>query len=79
MWLFLSPVAYPSSLLSEPLRTISAINPLVGVVEGFRWAALGSGSAPLDLMGISLASAAVLLVVGLAYFDRVERGFADII
>jgi lipopolysaccharide transport system permease protein len=79
MWLFLSPVAYPSSLLSEPLRTISAINPMVGIVEGFRWAALGNGSCPLELIGISLAAAVVLLALGLAYFDRVERGFADII
>jgi lipopolysaccharide transport system permease protein len=77
MWLFASPVAYPSSLLNEPWRTISAINPMVGVVEGFRWAVLGTPAAPWDLIGISAASALVLLVVGLAYFDRVERRFAD--
>jgi lipopolysaccharide transport system permease protein len=79
MWLFLSPIAYPSSILSEPLRTISAINPLTGVVEGFRWAVFHQGSAPWDLIGISAASALVLLALGLAYFDRVERGFADFI
>lgn len=79
MWFFLTPVFYPNSSLSEPLRTLSAINPMVGVVEGFRWAVLDSGSAPLALMGISAASAALLLVGALAYFDRVERSFADII
>ena len=52
---------------------------MVGVVEGFRWAVLDSGHAPLTLIGISAASAAVLLFGGLAYFDRVERSFADFI
>jgi lipopolysaccharide transport system permease protein len=79
MWLFLTPVVYPSSSLSEPLRTLSAINPMTGVVEGFRWAVLDSGNAPLDLIGISTVAAVVLLLCGLAYFDRVERSFADVI
>lgn len=78
MWLFATPIAYPSSLLGEPWRTLSAVNPMVGVVEGFRWAVLGA-DAPLALIGVSAASAAILLVAGLAYFDRVERGFADFI
>jgi lipopolysaccharide transport system permease protein len=77
LWLFASPVVYPSSLLDEPWRTISAINPMVGVVEGFRWATLGQGPAPWELIGISAVSALVLLFAGLAYFDRVERRFAD--
>jgi lipopolysaccharide transport system permease protein len=79
MWLFATPVAYPSSLIGEPWRTLSAINPMVGVVEGFRWAALGTADAPLELIGVSAISALVLLVAGLAYFDRVERSFADFI
>lgn len=79
MWLFLTPIVYPTSSLSEPLQTLSAINPMVGVVEGFRWAVLNNGSAPLDLMAISAGAAAVLLVAGLSYFDRVERSFADLI
>jgi len=79
LWFFLTPIVYPNSILNEPLRTISAINPMVGVVEGFRWSILGSGPAPLDLIGISALSAIVLLFAGLAYFDRVERTFADII
>jgi lipopolysaccharide transport system permease protein len=79
MWLFATPIAYPSSLIGEPWRTLSAVNPMVGVVEGFRWAALGTADAPLELIGISAVSALVLLVAGLAYFDRVERSFADFI
>ncbi len=79
MWLFLTPIVYPTSSLSDPWQTISAINPMVGVVEGFRWATLGAGDAPLDLIGISAGSALVLLLAGLAYFDRVERSFADLI
>jgi lipopolysaccharide transport system permease protein len=79
MWLFATPVAYPSSLISEPWRTLSAINPMVGVVEGFRWATLGTANAPWELIGISAAAAIVLLIGGLAYFDRVERSFADYI
>ena len=79
MWLFATPVAYPSSLIDEPWRTLSAINPMVGVVEGFRWATLGTADAPLELIGVSAVSALVLLVAGLAYFDRVERSFADFI
>jgi lipopolysaccharide transport system permease protein len=77
LWLFASPVVYPSSLLNEPWQTVSAINPMVGVVEGFRWATLGSGDAPWDLIAISAVSACLLFVAGLAYFDRVERRFAD--
>lgn len=78
MWLFVSPVAYPSSLIDEPWRTVSAINPMVGVIEGFRWAVLGADAQPA-LIAVSAVSALVLFVAGLAYFDRVERSFADFI
>lgn len=79
MWLFITPVVYPSSALSEPWRTLSAVNPMVGVVEGFRWATLGTGNAPWDLIGISALAAVAILAAGLAYFDRVERAFADFV
>jgi lipopolysaccharide transport system permease protein len=79
LWLFITPIVYASSSLAEPWQTISAINPMVGVVEGFRWATLGTGNTPWDLIGISAASAAVLFLAGLAYFDRVERSFADFV
>jgi lipopolysaccharide transport system permease protein len=78
LWLFATPVAYSSTLIDQPWRTLTALNPMVGVVEGFRWAMLG-GTPPWALMGVSAASAMILLVAGLAYFNRVERGFADIV
>ena len=79
LWLFLTPIVYPSSSIKEPWRTLSAINPMVGVVEGFRWATLGTGNAPWDLIGISAVAAVVVFVAGLAYFDRTERAFADFV
>jgi lipopolysaccharide transport system permease protein len=79
MWLFITPVVYASSALDEPWRTLSAVNPMVGVVEGFRWATLGTGNAPWDQIGVSAHSALVIFAAGLAYFDRVERAFADFV
>jgi lipopolysaccharide transport system permease protein len=79
LWLFVTPIVYASSSIDEPWRTLSAINPMVGVVEGFRWATLGTGNAPWDLIAVSAAAAAVVFVAGLAYFDRVERAFADFV
>jgi len=79
LWLFATPVAYPITLVGEPWRTLLALNPMVGVVEGFRWAVLGETTAPWDLIAISAAASAVLLVAGFAYFHRAERDFADIV
>jgi lipopolysaccharide transport system permease protein len=79
LWLFATPIAYPLTLIHGPWRTIAAINPMTGVVEGFRWAVLGTPTAPWTLIAVSAASASLLLVGGLVYFDRVERRFADII
>jgi lipopolysaccharide transport system permease protein len=78
LWLFLTPVVYPVTLVPSAWRNLTAVNPMVGVVEGFRWAVLGGAPAPTTLMIISAGSAAVLFVLGLAYFDRVERRFADL-
>jgi lipopolysaccharide transport system permease protein len=78
-WLFATPVAYPSSMLSEPWRTIYGINPMVGVVEGFRWALLGTNTAPGPLMIVSFAVAIVILISGVYYFRKMEKIFADII
>jgi lipopolysaccharide transport system permease protein len=77
MGLFATPVAYSSTIIEEPWRTVYALNPMVGVVEGFRWATLGHVPAPVALMAVSALSAILVLIGGLAYFDRVERGFAD--
>lgn len=78
-WLFATPVAYPSSLLSEPWRTIYGINPMVGVIEGFRWALLGIDTAPGPTIGISSLIALFLLLSGAFYFRRMERTFADVV
>jgi len=78
-WLFASPIAYPSSLLSEPWRTIYGINPMVGVVEGFRWALLGTDTAPGITIFISSLVALIILVTGVFYFRRMEKTFADVI
>ncbi|HZD40205.1 MAG TPA: ABC transporter permease [Terriglobales bacterium] len=78
-WLFATPIAYPSSLLPEPWKTVYAINPMVGVVEGFRWALLGTESAPGPMIAVSSLAAATLLVTGAFYFRRMEKSFADIV
>lgn len=78
-WMFATPIAYPSSLLSEPWRTVYAINPMVGVVEGFRWALLGAGTAPGPMLIVSSLVACLLLISGAYYFRRMERTFADIV
>jgi lipopolysaccharide transport system permease protein len=78
-WMFATPVAYPSSIVPEAWRPVYALNPMVGVVDGFRWALLGSGGAPGLTSVISAASVAVLLVGGLYFFRRTERTFADMV
>jgi lipopolysaccharide transport system permease protein len=78
-WLFASPIAYPSSMLSEPWRTIYGINPMVGVVEGFRWALLGTDTAPGPIMIVSSLVALALLIGGAYYFRRLEKSFADVV
>lgn len=78
-WMFATPIVYPSSLLREPWRTLYGINPMVGVVEGFRWSLLGSSTAPGLLLVISSTSALILLISGAYYFRRMERGFADLV
>ncbi len=79
IWMFATPIAYPSSLLHEPWRTVYGLNPLVGVVEGFRWALLGSGRPPGFPLVVSAVAALVLLVSGAFFFRRVERIFADVV
>lgn len=78
-WLFATPIAYPSSLLSEPWRTLYGLNPMVGVVEGFRWALLGTKTAPGPITIVSTLAALTLLISGLYYFRRMEKTFADVV
>ena len=78
-WMFATPIAYPSSLLSEPWRTLYGLNPMVGVIEGFRWGLLGTNTAPGGIIIISSLMAVAILVGGAFYFRRAEKSFADIV
>jgi lipopolysaccharide transport system permease protein len=79
LWMYSTPIAYPSSLLSEPWRTVYGINPMVGVVEGFRWALLGTEMNAGPMLLVSCLAALLLLVSGAFYFRRMERTFADVV
>jgi lipopolysaccharide transport system permease protein len=79
LWLLASPVAYSASLITSPVwRVVYALNPMVGVIQGFRWALLGS-TPPTVLMVPSVLATAVLLAGGLFFFRRTEASFADVI
>jgi lipopolysaccharide transport system permease protein len=79
LWLFVSPVAYPSSLLSGAAKVAYGLNPMAGAIDGFRWALLGTPAPPLSMLVASTAVTLVALVSGLFYFRRVESTFADVI
>ena len=79
IWMFATPVAYPSSLLDEPWRSIFGINPMVGVIEGFRWALLDTPTGPGLMLAVSVVTSALLLVSGAFVFRRMERTFADVV
>jgi lipopolysaccharide transport system permease protein len=78
-WMFATPIAYSGRMLKEPWRSVYGINPMVGVVEGFRWAVLGSGNPPGLILVISSLVALLFLISGLYYFRRMERTFADVV
>lgn len=77
-WLFATPIAYPSSLVPEQWRALYGLNPMAGVVEGFRWALLGK-TPPGPLLAVSVSVVVLLLIGGLYYFRRMERTFADVV
>jgi len=78
VWLFLTPIAYPSSLVPEQWRALYGLNPMAGVVEGFRWALLGKDP-PGPLLVVSTVVVVLLLIGGLYYFRRMEKTFADVV
>jgi lipopolysaccharide transport system permease protein len=78
-WLFASPVAYPASLVPEKWRWLYGLNPMTGVIEGFRWALTGQGEPPDRMLAASTLAVLVLLVGGLIYFRRVETTMADVV
>jgi lipopolysaccharide transport system permease protein len=77
-WLFATPVAYPSSLLAEGWRILYGVNPMAGVVEGFRWALLGT-QPPSAMIGVSALISLAILASGVLYFRRMEKSFADLV
>lgn len=79
IWMFLTPVVYPVSLVPEHWRWLYGLNPMVGVIEGFRWALLGRTAPDPAVMVESAAVLAVVVMAGLVYFRQMERRFADII
>src|SRR5262245_38841611 len=78
-WLFATPVAYPSSIVPAQWRPLYGLNPMAGVVEGFRWALLGKSEPPGAMLWVSVVVVLLLLVGGLSYFRRMEQEFADIV
>jgi lipopolysaccharide transport system permease protein len=79
VWMLASPVAYPSSLIPETWRWIFGLNPMAGVIEGFRWVLLGRGQPPGFLLFASLGAVGLILVGGAIYFHRMEATIADVI
>ena len=78
-WMYASPVIYPVSLVPERWRLLYSLNPMVGVIEGFRWAMLGKEGVDFGVMAVSAVVVVALLFAGLVYFKHMERTFADII
>ncbi len=78
-WMWMSPIVYSSSMIPERWRPLYGLNPMVGVIEGFRWAMLGKAPPDWTMMGVSGVVVLVLLATGLIYFRKVETTFADIV
>lgn len=79
VWLYASPVVYPASLVPPRLQWLYALNPMTGVIEGFRWALLAHGHPPGTLVLLSGCASALLFVTGVVFFKRMERSFADVV
>jgi lipopolysaccharide transport system permease protein len=79
VWMFATPIAYPSSLLPEKWRLLYGLNPMVGVIEGFRWGLLGTETQPGPMFAVSAFAASVILITGAFRFRQMEREFADVV
>ena len=77
VWMYASPVAYPVSMVPENWRLFYSLNPMVGVIEGFRWALLGKGNPDFMVMAVSSVAVLLLLTSGVVFFKRMEQSFAD--
>jgi lipopolysaccharide transport system permease protein len=78
-WMFATPIAYPTSIVPEEWRLLYGVNPMVGVVEGFRWALLGTDTQPGPMLFVSTLAAVTILLSGAFYFRRMEKTFADVV
>ena len=78
-WLFASPVAYPSSLVPQRWRWLYGLNPMAGVIEGFRWSLTGRGQAPSLLLAASAVAVIILLIGGMVFFRKMEATIADVV
>jgi lipopolysaccharide transport system permease protein len=78
-WMFVSPVAYPSSLVPQRWRWLYELNPMAGVIEGFRWSLTGKGQPPGILLAISASMVVLLVVAGTVYFQKMEGTIADVV
>lgn len=79
IWMFISPVAYPSSLVPEQWRVLYGLNPMAGVIEGFRWSLFGTGKPPDLVVALSVAVTLIVLIGGLLFFQKIEETFADVV
>ncbi len=79
LWMFATPIAYPSSLVPAKFRVFYALNPMTGVIEGFRWALLGTNTAPGLTLVVSSIIAVLVLIGGAYFFRRMETTFADVV
>jgi lipopolysaccharide transport system permease protein len=79
IWMFATPVAYASRIVPERWRAVYGINPMVGIIDGFRWSLLGTGGVSLPVIGVSALTALALVISGAFYFRRMEKNFADVV
>jgi lipopolysaccharide transport system permease protein len=79
LWMFISPVVYPVSMIPAKYRLIYSLNPMAGVIEGFRWALLGKASPDFSVMAVSALAVIVILAGGLIFFKNMEKTFADVV
>jgi lipopolysaccharide transport system permease protein len=79
VWMYASPVVYPTSMIPEQWRLLYSLNPMVGVIEGFRWALLDTSAPDFQVIGIGVFVVTGLLLGGIVYFRKMERFFADVI
>ena len=79
VWMYASPVAYPLSLVPDRWRSLYSLNPIAGVIQGFRWALVGGDTPDMRLIAVSAGMVVAWLVIGVIFFRHMERTFADIV